>query len=178
MNRFEKCLGFVLSREGGLVNDKVDRGGTTNRGITQTTYDHWRVRSGKSTRSVAMIEDYEVESIYRDYWVSVCAEELPDPLDLFAFDAAVQHSPRKAVQLLQRAIGVSDTGYFGGMTRVTVARVINDGRVRDAAVECLARRRDYYAAIIAANPSQQRFASGWANRMAALEVEMLGLKRP
>ena len=40
-NLFETALLFVLKWEGGYVNNKYDKGGATNYGITQNTYNNW-----------------------------------------------------------------------------------------------------------------------------------------
>lgn len=173
-DRFMTCLAFVLDREGGYVDDQLDRGGATNRGITQAEYDRWRDAHGLDEISVALIADDEVATIYRvNYWEAARCGTLPAPLDLFVFDAAVQHGPRKAIQLLQRAAGVIDTGYFGPMTMAAVKSAEWGGRVGVLLRECMKRRRDYYAAIIAYDPAQKRFSRGWANRMAALESALM-----
>lgn len=45
---FEKALEFLFPSEGGYVNNKKDRGGPTNMGITQTTLNSYRKRKGVS----------------------------------------------------------------------------------------------------------------------------------
>lgn len=171
--RFDTCLQFVLAREGGFVNDPHDRGGATNKGITQAVYDLWRKEHGLEPRSVAEIDDEEVATIYRaKYWESSRCGTLPEPIDLFVFDSAVQHGPRKAIQFLQRSMGVTDTGYFGPLTMTALRRETEAGEVRMLAQACMAHRREFYDAIVKYDPTQGRFANGWANRMEALERAM------
>ncbi|HEY6020104.1 MAG TPA: glycosyl hydrolase 108 family protein, partial [Candidatus Paceibacterota bacterium] len=45
MAEFEQLIGPLLVREGGYSNRTADRGGATNRGITQKTLDRWNVTS-------------------------------------------------------------------------------------------------------------------------------------
>lgn len=173
MSRYDECLKFVLEREGGYVHDPRDHGGATNHGITQAVYDQWRADHGFGRRTVALIDDDEVETIYRvNYWEPARCGTLPVPVDLFVFDSAVQHGYRKATQILQRALGVIDTGYFGPLTMAAVRKIADDRQVGLLLQACLARRRDYYAAIIAYDPTQKRFSNGWANRLAALETTL------
>lgn len=172
-SRFNHCLEFVLSREGGFVNDPHDRGGATNKGITQAVYDDWRTKHDLPTRSVADLNMDEIRTIYRtNYWeVSRCGT-IPEPIDMFVFDSAVQHGPRKAIQFIQRAMGVQDTGYFGPLTIKALLREIEAGEVRILAQACMAHRRDFYAGIIKNDPTQKRFERGWENRMLALGKEI------
>ena len=46
---------------------KCDRGGATNHGITQATYDAWRALHSRPSRSVRGIEHGEAEAIYCEY---------------------------------------------------------------------------------------------------------------
>ena len=49
---FKKALAFVLKWEGGFVNDPDDKGGATNKGITQTTYNSYLKSKKQKTKSV------------------------------------------------------------------------------------------------------------------------------
>lgn len=83
-----RSLAFTLRWEGGKVDDPHDRGGRTNRGITQRTYDGWRADQGLPKRDVYDLEEDELQAIYRNlYWWP--AKDLPWPLCLVVFDTAV-----------------------------------------------------------------------------------------
>jgi len=166
--RFDECLPVILQFEGGYIDDHVDHGGVTNKGITQRTYDAWH---GSPFLDVKDITDDEVATIYKEnYWT-----ELPRLLDLCVFDAAVQHGKGKAIKFLQELIGSGVDGVCGKNTLYA----INTYTLRHSTKELLqayqARRRGFYKAIIAKDPIQQKFANGWENRMKKLEEVLYGM---
>lgn len=171
--RFAICLKFVLKHEGGYSNNPNDRGGATNKGITQVTYDVWRIAHDLSRNPVLGISGAEVGKIYADdYWKPVRADALSTPLDLCLFDAAVQHGPRRAVKWLQRVVGAVSDGVIGPKTLTLLAlRVERDG-MRAVLDEYIAIRDDFYHEIIANDPSQVVFIKGWMNRLDALRDAM------
>lgn len=164
--RFQACLEFVLRKEGGYSNHKADRGGATNRGVTQVTYDTWRVNNGLPRNPVSGISGDEVEAIYRaGYWLPSGADDLVAPLDLCLFDAAVQHGAGRAVKWLQRVVGARQDGAVGPQTFVATALLIErDGlyAVLDYYMEI---RDGYYHEIVTNDPSQAVFLKGWMNRL-------------
>lgn len=112
---------WVLVHEGGFVNHPEDPGGATNFGVTQATYDAWRDRQGLRRRSVQQIGEAEVEAIYRlQYWDVVRGDDLPSGLDYAVYDFAVNSGPRRAVQFLQRIVGVKEDGWIGEMTLAAI----------------------------------------------------------
>lgn len=124
---FDKTTEWLLIHEGGYVNHPKDPGGATNRGVTQAVYDGYRRRKGKRQQSVRYIEDAEVYDIYRtQYWDKVSGDDLPSGLDYAVYDFAVNSGPRRAVQFLQRIIGVEDDGVMGNVTL---------GRIRELQAE-------------------------------------------
>lgn len=77
---------------------------------------------------------------YNDFWVGSGASQIQDPrLAELHFDAAVNHGPGNARRFLEQSGG--DPARYNQL------------------------REQFYQNIIARNPSQQRFARGWANRM-------------
>lgn len=170
---FERALHTVLVREGGYVNDKADRGGATNKGITQKVYDAWRRSHALPIRSVADIEDAEVAAIYlTQYWHPAHCEKLPEALAIVHFDAAVNHGVRRAIKLLQLALGASDDGVMGKETMKsleTALEMTNEDAVIDAYLDI---RSDFYEEIVERDPTQVKFLAGWKNRIRALRSEV------
>ena len=117
------------------------------------------------TSSVRDILADEVEAIYRaNYWEPVRADLVLPPLDMVLFDTAVQHGPKRAVILLQRAVSVDADGVFGA---ATLSAVVSRPATL-VAYNVMEQRRKFYGQIIAHDPTQERFEAGWDNRMAAL----------
>ena len=61
---FKKALKFVLKWEGGYGHNPNDKGGATNKGITQYTYNAWLKEHKLQQKNVKHISDAEVEEIY------------------------------------------------------------------------------------------------------------------
>lgn len=77
---FEKALEFLFPSEGGYVNNKHDRGGPTNMGITQSTLNSYRKRKGLPYKDVKNITREEAKAIYYDdYWKVSGADKISDP---------------------------------------------------------------------------------------------------
>lgn len=163
---FDAALRLVLANEGGYANHPADRGGPTNFGVTQTTYDVYRASIGESRREVRDITQAEVGDIYRrSYWERAHCDDLPSPLDAVHFDAAVNHGPRVAVKLLQRALGLADDGIFGPVTQAAAQHATSPSVLS----RYLAARLRLYADIVARDASQQVFLRGWLKRLDDVE---------
>lgn len=165
MSRFDDCLAFVLRHEGGFVDDPDDPGGATNRGITQATYDGWRLRNSLGPESVKFIKADEVAAIYRsDYWNKASCDKLPAPIDLVQFDTAVNQGVDTADRILQAACGVVQDGVVGPVTLQAVNaynRWVLIGRYANG-------RISRYVAIAQMRPKSMKFLHGWLRRVGDL----------
>ena len=96
---FGASLPFILRWEGGFVDDPDDRGGRTNKGVTQNVYHAWRADQGLPQQDVQQINDQEVAAIYyQRYWLPAKCDVLRSKLDLAAFDTAVNMGPEPGDQ--------------------------------------------------------------------------------
>lgn len=159
----ETIIDDILRREGGYVDLSADRGGPTNRGITQATLAGWRGRP-VTADDVKRLTEVEAREIYRErYIVEPRLHKVIDPkVRALAVDCAVNHGPRQAVKLLQLAARVFPDGDLGPKTEAAV------NRMTPAALYarlCAARVR-FYGQIIRRDSTQHVFAEGWANRVA------------
>lgn len=164
--RYYECLDFVLRSEGRFSNRAGDRGGITNYGITQRTYNTWLEMRGKSLRGVMLIAMSEVRAIYQEYfWEPVKARLLWQPLDLVLFDASVQHGPGRAARWLQQVVGSEQDGQIGPRTLTSLLNYTTENTKRDTIRHYMDIRSAFYAQIIDNDPSQEQFKKGWKNRM-------------
>jgi lysozyme family protein len=140
---FKKALKFVLKWEGGYVNDPDDRGGATNKGITQGTYNGWLKSKGLKPRDVKNITDIEVAQIYyQNYWCKANCNNMSKVFAVLAFDTAVNMGISRVSQFLKAA-------QYKDPDKFLFARV--------------SKYREF-----AKVPSQAKFLKGWINRTTAL----------
>ena len=174
MTPFDRALDLTLRHEGGFVNHHADRGGATNHGITQGVYNAWRLTHGQMERGVAELSPVEIQSIYLDnYWKPARCDLLPEKLDLIHFDAAVNHGVNRAVKMLQTILRVKPvSGFFGTITEAAVEKRLEEFGEEYLSAQYLSERLEFYSRIVANNPSQQVFYSGWLNRIASLKKEV------
>lgn len=171
---FKIGLKIVLDIEGGFVNDPVDPGGATNMGITQKIYNLFLSKEHKPERSVKSIEPKEVEYIYYNYfWLPSKCNELPDMIDVFHFDTAVNCGNGMAAKILQTALNANEKIKVDGI----IGKITLDAIKKYTIPELLAcynvAREIYYEIIIEKNQSLKKFEKGWQNRLTKL---MSGIK--
>lgn len=162
---FKRCLSIVLEFEGGLSDDKNDRGGLTNFGILNSEYSAWRKKQGLEPRSVEFISPDEVAQIYlTEYWGPSKADQFAWPLNLVSFDGAVNCGPRQQALWLQRALGVDADGLIGPKTLIA-AKDADPVGISKAILE---QRADFYRGLVRKDPKQSDFIDGWMNRVITL----------
>lgn len=163
--RFRIAFDWLLSVEGGYVDDPDDRGGPTNYGISQRAHPDL---------DVAHLTIEEAETVYWSrYWLLARCDKLPEPLDLALFDSVCQHGVKPGVKLLQQVLRVIIDGDNGPVTQAaaharTAACVLND---------LLTSRALLYCDLTVAISSQSKFLRGWLHRLFALQQAALGKGR-
>ncbi len=120
-NNFDKCLHMLLEHEGGYVNNKHDKGGMTNLGVTKRVYDKWIGRESTEQEMRDLTPD-DVAPIYKkNYWDRVKGDSLPSGLDWACFDWAVNSGSGRPAKAVQRAVGATQDGAIGNQTLGLIA---------------------------------------------------------
>jgi len=144
---FKRALNFVLKWEGGYVNNPSDKGGATNMGITQYTYNSWLKSLGLAGRDVRHITRAEVEQIYyKNYWRKAGCHNMSPKFALLAFDTAVNM----------------------GLARVNQFLRIAEWKYPKKFIEAREAKYKEFAKF----GNQKIFLNGWLNRLNALTVEL------
>ena len=156
---FEQTVGH----EGGLSLDRADRGNWTTGRIGEG-----ELRGTKYGVSAMSYPDLDIAGLslatarsifFRDFWLPMRGDDLPEPIAIEAFDAAVNHGVRQATLLMQRALGVEADGYIGPVT-LGAARNIAPARF-------LARFNGERLAFYTDLATWQAHGRGWARRVAS-----------
>lgn len=144
---FKQGLKFVLKWEGGYVNNPNDKGGATNKGITQNTYNSWLKSQGKTSKDVRNITDSEVEQIYyKNYWLAAGCDKMSKDFALLAFDTAVNMGVSRVQEFLKAA----------------------QWKYPDKFILARAEKYNEFANVA----SQRGFLHGWLNRLFDLKKEI------
>lgn len=190
--RFREIAKIVLGFEGGFSNDPSDRGGKTKYGITNGTLLSAQSKGWMpgNLRIEDITQEHAMKIYELGYWKPVRADELPEPLDLILFDAAINHGVGGAVKLLQEALNsilsgadLAVDGAFGPKTMVALRKVITKSEyltwknpelednflLRYLCVDILMNRTELFSVIADKDESQRKFLRGWIhNRVVGL----------
>ena len=154
---WNSCLAFVLAAEGGYVDDPLDPGGATNRGITLNELSQWR-HTAVTKADVQALTQAEASAIYQaNYWNVTRCHDLPSGADLMVFDAAVNMGSGRSAKFLQSAVGATPDGAIGPATLAAVAAANAATLITSLASE----RADFYHSL----PTFDHSGAGWLARV-------------
>ena len=142
---FFMSLDIVFSSEGKYVNNPDDKGGPTNMGVTQSTYNDYCIRHNMPIKNVKQLSKNEVIQVYyNDFWKKLDLDKENNPIkSLILFDTAVLHGVGGAKEIYKKS--------NGNLNKV------------------LEIRREHYRNKVRKEPKQKQFEKGWYNRINRLE---------
>lgn len=144
----ERCLKFFLQLrklEGGVSNNKDDKGGLTNLGITQNSYNLWLRQYNRPSKNVKLITTEEAKQLYFDDYYNPTPYVENEFAHYLLFDLCV------------------NSGL--GNVKKCIQEVSNPHNPKDV----LTWRRNFYNKIVSNSPTQQAFLKGWMNRLKQIE---------
>ena len=167
--------------EGQWANHDKDRGGLTCCGIARTKNPDcaiWpyvdrlleRGNTLAASEKIARSDPYFmslVEAFYRGkYWNSCQCDLMPSLWRYPVFSCAVNCGVGKAIQLLQKALGLKIDGVIGPKTK----HAFLTSEKHKTLEEFYKYWEDWYKKIVAADSSQAVFLTGWQNRIKAVQA--------
>lgn len=169
MAHLEELKPFILKWEGGFVDDPLDRGGATNKGITIGTF---RTFYGKNAtvEQLKNITDRQWDKIFEaGYWRPFKADQIRNQsIANMCVDWAWGSGAVTAIKKVQRVLGVQVDGIVGEITLGAINRypsqLVLFEKIKDA-------RLAFINAIVRNDPSQMRFLRGWTNRINDIKFE-------
>ena len=165
MSTFENAFKVIVGEEGGLSTNPADpgnwTGGACGRGVCRGTR-FGIAAADHPDLDIASLSLEEARTIYQtSYWDPVHGSDLPSPLALLVFDAAVNCGVTRAVRWLQTAARCPADGTMGEQTLAAIAAVSNGAGL---CAEFQALRLTWMAAL----PTWRVFGLGWARRLCSL----------
>lgn len=172
MSLFSLAIPIVLRREGRFAEVAGDPGGATNYGVslrwlksqgllTELEQEEGDVAQGDVAAVKAMTQA-EAESFYEKYWWDKYnyTAVAPQAVATKIFDTAVNVGASRAHKFVQQAVGMTQDGVLGAQTlaKVNAANsILLLSQVQNI-------QASFYKALVAADPSRQKFLAGWLAR--------------
>jgi len=192
MADFDIAYGETEIREGGYVNDPVDKGGETHRGVSRVhnpDWDGWpiidKIKADHPTDFKEHINvnaelEKRAKELYRKrYWAPIHGDKFTDQhIANKVFDTGVNLGVGTSVKYLQESLNLLNRN------QTNYPDTAVDGRLGDSTLKTMATflklengQPDYllkvlnlmqanrYIEIMRKDPTQERFARGWLNRV-------------
>lgn len=186
---YDVAYKFTAKMEGGISDDKNDRGGKTRYGVSYALFSDLCRRDPEFLRSIGLSAiqhghagvkpEHARKIFYHEFWALpgnkyYDLNKIPLANAVIIFDAAVNHGRGRSVKFFQKAYNqifptqaIADDGLIGPKT-IEAAQVVS----QDVIDACLKIRMEYFKAIVKNDPSQKCFLKGWLNRANALQEYM------
>jgi len=180
----KKYAKWVLKWESGYVNDPLDKGGETNKGITIAT---WKAagydtsvkipqivsKSGKVYKNVTkslyeMTDDQFIQILKKNYWDKWQADKIKSQS---VAEMLVQwcwgSGPITGIKNGQKVLGVTVDGIVG----IKTLEAVNKANPRELWEKLKQAREKWLRDIVKNNPLQEKFLKGWLNRLNDMKFE-------
>lgn len=150
----------IARLEGGYVNDKDDRGGCTNMGVTIGTYRLY-INPNGTCADLKRLTHEQYALVLRKYWDRWRADEIDSQKVADILVDWVYHSGAWGIRIPQQVIGVKDDGVVGPVT----LQAVNARCANELHAKLWHARKEFLEGIVERTPSQGKFLRGWLNRL-------------
>ncbi len=170
--RFQHAVSIVLLHEGGLSNDKEDRGGDTNFGISLRYLRDIKIDvdgdGDIDGQDIRKLTRQEAIFIYKKYWWDKYKYNDISNLDIATkiFDLSVNMGGIEIHKIVQRALNVIGSpvtidGILGNKTFYA----INNSNSTKLLIAIRGQSKIFYINLIKTHPKYNGFKEGWLRRV-------------
>jgi lysozyme family protein len=166
-DKLKKFEGIVFE------NNKLDTAGATKFGLVTDDVKEAKLDQNKDgTIDWKDVRDLDEPAAYKVakqlYWDKLSGDAITNQsIAEFIIDASYNMGRGLIVKYVQEILGLNIDGQFGPKT----LQAVNGASQKDLFDKLYAKRKDRYAGIIKANPSQKVFEKGWARRLDAIKFK-------
>lgn len=151
---FDNAVELILKHEGGYVNDPRDSGGETKYGISARAYPDL---------DIAKLSESDAKVIYKeDYWDKLKGDDLPYPIALVTFDAAVNSGRMRATKWLQHSVSAEPIDGILGPKTVEATILAYEENPVGTVGRCIHQRQQFIRRI----RTYSTYRKGWEKRIA------------
>lgn len=156
---------FILSWEGGFVNDPYDRGGATNKGVTIATFRSV-FGANKSVEDLKRMSDDQWMTVFKKYfWDRWKADDIQSQSVANLLVDWVWASGSHGIRRVQKILGVKVDGIVGPKTIAAVNGFPGGAR---ALFDKVKVDRTAFINSIAVG-TQARYKKGWVRRLGSIQ---------
>lgn len=162
-----KFVQYILSWEGGYVNDPNDKGGPTNKGITLTTFQSVYGKNKTITDLKNMSTEQWWTIFKTKYWDRYKADQIKDEWIKYILVDWLWGSGKWAIIKVQQLLGLPADGIVGDKT----IKAINDKDPKELFKSIWHLRENYLKSI--SKGSNSKFLNGWLRRLNGIQYGKL-----
>jgi lysozyme family protein len=156
----------ILNWEGGFVNDPIDHGGATNKGITISTFKAVGFdNDGDGDIDVNDLKQLTIEQftaiLKKNYWDRWKADEIYNQSLADILVDWVWGSGKWGIIIPQRILGLPEDGLVGPKT----IAALHTANAESLFHTIYQERTNFLNNIVARDATQARFIKGWLNRL-------------
>lgn len=162
---FSSAIKKMLNLEGGKTYEKSDRGGKTNFGITQRTFNTWRDSIKQPRADVFKITQEEAKEIYKkNYWDLIKGSQLPHDVAQAILSMALTDGPQDAIRHTQKILGIPPTGIMGPITMKSIWSAAKQKGTKKLTNYIVDKQIQRYQS----DEQAKTYGKGWTNRAESL----------